>query len=88
MLAAIGHQDAVPPELLDAWRDYLRDGDHARRVGEFRKLAEDDDPSRRELGYAVLLALDTNPRAPARAKAEAERAIESAWKTPRAPRAC
>ncbi len=49
----------------------------------FRKLTEDEDPSRRELGYAVLLTLDANPRAPTRAKAEAERAIESAWKTPK-----
>ncbi|MGP0065364.1 MAG: discoidin domain-containing protein [Isosphaeraceae bacterium] len=83
VLAAIGHQDAPPPELLDLWRDYLRNGDHARRVGDFRKLAEDADPAQRELGYAVLLALDANPRAPARAKAEAGRAIESAWKTPK-----
>ncbi len=83
VLAAIGHQDAVPPELLDVWRDYLRNGDHARRVGDLRKLAEDEDPARRELGYAVLLTLDANPRSPARAKAEAERAIEAAWKTPK-----
>jgi putative heme-binding domain-containing protein len=83
VLAAIGHQDAVPPELLDVWRDYLRNGDHARRVGDFRKLAEDEDPARRELGYAVLLAVDANPRASTKAKAEADRAIESAWKTPK-----
>ncbi len=84
MLAEIGHQDSIPPELLDMWRDYLRDGDHARRVADFRKLAEGDDPSRRELGYAVLLAVDANPKAPSKAKADADRAIESAWKTPRA----
>ncbi len=83
VLAVIGHQDAPPAELLDVWRDYLRDGDHARRIGEFRKLTEDQDPSRRELGYAVLLSVDANPRAQARARTEAGRAIESAWKTPR-----
>jgi putative heme-binding domain-containing protein len=83
VMAAIGHQDAPPPELLDLWRDYIHNGENARRVADFRKLAEDEDPSRRELGYAVLLALDANPRAPARAKADAGRAIESAWKTPK-----
>lgn len=84
MLAAIGQQDSLPPELLDVWRDYLRDGGHARRIGDLRKLAGDEDPAARELGYAVLLALDANPKTPARAKANAERAIESAWKDPRA----
>ena len=44
-----------------SWRDYLRDGDHARRVGDFRKLAEDEDPAARELGYAVLLASGRQP---------------------------
>ncbi len=84
VLAAIGQQDSLPPELLDVWRDYLRDGGHARRIGDLRKLAGDEDPAARELGYAVLLALDANPKTPARAKADAERAIESAWKDPRA----
>ena len=82
VLAAIGHQDAPPAELVDVWRDYLRDGNHARRIGEFRKLTEDPDSSRRELGYAVLLSLEANPSGQARAKSEVGRTIESAWKTP------
>jgi putative heme-binding domain-containing protein len=83
VLATIGQQDSLPSALLDAWRDYVRDGGHARRVGEFRRLAEDEDPAARELGYAVLLGLDANPKTPPRAKADAVLAIESAWKTPR-----
>ncbi len=88
VLAAIGHQDAAPRELLDAWRDYVRDDEHARHVAEFRKLVEDNDPARRELGYAVLLALAADPRTRARARADADRAIEAAWKAPGRPPAC
>ena len=84
VMSTIGHQDTPPPELLDLWREYLRDGNHARHVGEFRKLADSNDPGRRELAYAVLLALDTNSRAPAAPRAQANKAIEAAWKTPKA----
>ena len=84
VLAAISRQDSLPPDLLDVWRDYLRDGGHARRVGDIRKLVGDEDPGARELGYAVLLTLDANPKTPRGAKADADRAIESAWKEPRA----
>ena len=83
ILAAIGQQESPPPELLDVWREFVRDGEHARRLGEFRKLAADENPARRELAYAVLLALDTNPNTPARAKAQANQAIEAAWTGPR-----
>jgi putative heme-binding domain-containing protein len=83
LLATIGQNDASPPELLGLWRDYVRDGGHARKIGDFRKLADDEDRPSRELGYAVLLALDANPRAAAGAKGEAERAIDAAWKTER-----
>ncbi len=56
-----------------------------RRGGssEIRRLAEDQDAARRELAYAVLLAVDGNPKAPVRAKTQAENAIEAAWKEPR-----
>ncbi len=83
VLAAIGRQENPPPELLAAWRDFLRDDSHARRVAEFRRLADDADPARRELGYAVLLSVSANPRTGGRARAEADRAIEAAWKAPR-----
>jgi putative heme-binding domain-containing protein len=83
VLAAIGQQDELPAAVLDVWRDYLRDDGHARRVSEFRRLATDKDPAMRELGYAVLLALEVDTKTPARAKSEAERAIDSAWNTPR-----
>jgi putative heme-binding domain-containing protein len=83
-LATIGQQDSIPPAVLDVWRDYLRDAGHGRRVGEFRNLAEDESPAVRELGYAVLLALESSPTTPAKAKGESERAIETAWKGPRA----
>ena len=43
LLAAIGQNEASPPVLLDVWRDYVRDNRHARNVGKFRKLAENDD---------------------------------------------
>ncbi len=81
MLAAIGQNDSCPSELRDVWRDYVRDGEHARHVSDFRKLADDADPATRELGYAVLLSLGAGPRTSARAKADAERAIDLAWKT-------
>jgi putative heme-binding domain-containing protein len=81
LLAAIAQNDTSPPELLDVWRDYLRDGGHARRVANFRGLAEDADPAVRELGYSVLLAVDAGPRTQERAKADAARAIDLAWKT-------
>ena len=48
--------------MLDAWRDYLRDADHARHLAEFRRLAKDKDSALRELGYAVLLALAGNSK--------------------------
>ncbi len=83
LLAALGQQDTLPPAVLDVWRDYLRDDSHARRVGEIRKLAIHEDPGLRELGYAVLLALEANAKTPAKARSEAGRAIESAWETPR-----
>ena len=83
VLAAIGQQEKLPAAVLDVWRDYLRDDNHARRVSEFRRLATDKDPAMRELGYAVLLALEVDPKTPAKAKSEAERAIEAAWNTPR-----
>ncbi len=83
VLAAIGRQDKLPSALVDVWREYVHDAGHARRVGEFRRLASEEDPAFRELGYAVLLALETNPNTPAKARLNAERAIESAWSTPR-----
>jgi putative heme-binding domain-containing protein len=83
LLAAIGQEATPAPELLDVWRDYIRDGENARRIGDFRKMAQDKDAARRELAYAVLLAIDANPDAQARSKTQAERAIESAWKDPR-----
>jgi putative heme-binding domain-containing protein len=83
VLAAIGRQDATPPGLRDAWRGYLRDEDHARHVADFRKLTEDADPARRELGYAVLLALASDPKAVGNARAEAGRLVEAAWRKPR-----
>ena len=84
LLAAIGQQDKLPAAVLDVWRDYLRDDSHARRVGEFRRLAKDKTIRRcASWDIAVLLALEVDPKTPARAKSEAERAIESAWNTPR-----
>ena len=83
VLAAIAQQEMLPAAVHDVWRDYVRDAGHARRAGEFRRLAKDNDPAVRELAYAVLLALERDPKTPARAKTEAERAIESAWSAPR-----
>ncbi len=82
VMAAIGQDETPSPEMLDLWRDYLRDGRHANRVAEFRAMAEGRDPALRALGFAVLLAIDANPRAAANAKAQAARAIEAGWKTP------
>ncbi|HEX3447277.1 MAG TPA: c-type cytochrome, partial [Isosphaeraceae bacterium] len=82
IMAVIGHQEKPAPELLDAWREYLRDGGHPRRLGDWRTMAQDKDPARRELAYAVLLAVDANPRTFRQARADAERAIESAGKSP------
>ena len=39
------------------------------------------DPGSHELGYAVLQALDANPKTPARATNDAERAIEGVERT-------
>jgi putative heme-binding domain-containing protein len=82
ILAAVGQDDNAPSELGDVWREYISDVEHGRRISEFRKLSEDGDASVRELGFAVLLSIATQPRAPERGKVEAERAIESAWKLP------
>ena len=71
VLAAVGQQDGLPPAMLDVWREYLRDDGHARRVGEFRTLARQEDRAQRELGYAVLLAMEANPKTPAKARTEA-----------------
>ena len=83
VMAGIGRRDAPPVELLDAWRDYLRDEDHARHVADFRKLSEDEDPARRELAYAVLVVLANNPKARGNSRSEAGRLIEAAWRNPR-----
>jgi putative membrane-bound dehydrogenase-like protein len=83
VLAALGQQDGLPPAVLDVWRDYLRDDGHARRLSELRRLARHEDRAQRELAYAVLLTLETNPETPAKARAEAQRAIDLAWDTPR-----
>ena len=81
-LAAIGRQANPPGELLAAWRDFARDGGHARDVGYFRSLAEGPDEARGELGYAVLVGLDDNPRLPQGARDEARKGIEAAWRKP------
>jgi len=82
--AAINRQDEPPAELLAAWREFARDGGHAREVGDFRKLAEGTDEARGELGYAVLVGLDDNPRLPQGARDEARKGIEAAWRKPSA----
>ena len=65
------------------WRDYVRDDGHARHVGEFRKLAEDEDPAVASWAMPCCSRWTPTRGRRRRPKAEAERAIESAWKTPR-----
>jgi putative heme-binding domain-containing protein len=84
LLAAIGQQEQPAPELLDVWRDYILENSRGRRLLEIRRLAEQEDPALRELGYAVLLAVEANPQAYARIRAESGHLIDAAWKSPRA----
>jgi putative heme-binding domain-containing protein len=81
MLAAIGQNGAAPTELREVWRDYVRDGSHARHVDAFRKLAESADLAASALGYAVLLAVADNSRTSSPNRADAERAIDAGWKS-------
>jgi putative heme-binding domain-containing protein len=83
LLAAIGQQSKLPDAVLDVWRDYLHDDAHVRRVSEYRRLAKDKEPSLREFGFTVLLTLELDPKTPAWARSDAEKAIESAWSNPR-----
>jgi putative heme-binding domain-containing protein len=83
VMAAIGNTEKAPAELLGAWREYVRDNEHAGRLSELRRLTEDDDPVRRELAYAVLLSLSANPRARGNARTEAGSLVDAAWGRPR-----
>ncbi|MDR3638766.1 MAG: discoidin domain-containing protein [Isosphaeraceae bacterium] len=80
-LAPVGVQETPNPELLAAWRDFVRDGQHARRLGYFRDLAQGGNADSSVLGYAVLTSLGRQNGGPGRAKEEAD-AIAAAWKRP------
>ena len=75
-------------DLFGAWHDFLKDGRHARNASDFIKMAADPDPARRELAYAVLLQVDSQPTPPRDTKAAAQRAIEGAWTRPEAAASC
>ncbi len=83
-LAPIGRMDRPHNDLFGAWQDFLKDGRNARNASDFIKMTADPDPARRELAYAVLLQVDSQPRLARDTKAVAQRAIEGAWTQPEA----
>ncbi len=66
-------------EIADAWAELARDGRNTRNVSYFAKLAEDSDPQRRLLAYAVLANLAAGRGSERNGKAAAVRAVEAGW---------
>jgi putative membrane-bound dehydrogenase-like protein len=80
-IAALDQPDTALNAVL---QDFLRGGRHARNIKSFVTLADDADPARRALAFAVLLEIDRNPRSSAAAKAAARTAVDKAWSKPQA----
>ena len=86
-LALVSDQDDPAPDLLGAWLDYAKDARHARDVGTYVKMAEGPDASRSAIGFAVLVQVEANTKAPEASRTEARQAIDRAWdKSELAPR--
>jgi putative heme-binding domain-containing protein len=83
-LGPIGRLDRPHNDLFGVWQDFLKDGRNARNTSTFIKLTADPDPTRRELGYAVLLQVESQPRLSRDTKAAAQQAIDRAWTQPEA----
>jgi putative heme-binding domain-containing protein len=70
--------------LLQHCRDtFINDTGHARHAEYYQKLASGNDSTQQELGFAVLLQIDANSKAPKQAKATARAAIDEGWSSPR-----
>ncbi len=81
-LAVVGRLEKPPGELMDAWRDFVKDGRQARDLGYYAKLAEGPDSGPAELAYAVILQAEANPRMQGRTKEVARDAIVRALAEP------
>jgi putative membrane-bound dehydrogenase-like protein len=85
-LASIIAVEKPAPELASAVQDVTRDGRYGRRAEYFVKLAESDQPERRELGYTVLLNLaregQNRDQRRGRARETAAEAVSRGWSDP------
>ena len=81
-LAVVGRLEKPPGELMDAWRDFVKDGRQARDLGYYARLAVGPDAAPAELAYAVILNAEADPKAPPRTKQVARDAIARALAEP------
>ena len=78
-LASLAGDKEPPQELARARDEFIRDGRRVENVESFTKLAEAEDPARRELAFAVLLNVAANNSAPKPAREAATLAVDRAW---------
>lgn len=74
------HPDAALRAELD---EFVRETEHAQKIGTFEKLAANESPAKSELGYAVLLDLANSRLIKPEARDAAQKAIDKAWTNPR-----
>ncbi|HWN93970.1 MAG TPA: HEAT repeat domain-containing protein, partial [Methylomirabilota bacterium] len=72
----------APKEIGNAWTELARDTRNSRNVSYFTNLAENADPERRLLAYAVLANIASGRVSDRNGKAAAVRAVEAGWSSP------
>ena len=78
-VAALTQLDKAPREIGAVWEEFARDTRNSRNVSYFTKLAQEDANGKRQLAYAVLANVALSRVPDRNGKANAVRAVETAW---------
>ncbi len=80
--APLAGHDLSHAALTAAFEDFTRDARHVKWIGDFAKLAQENDVAKRTLAQTVLVNLATSTLVKDKPKERAERAVEKGWDTP------
>ena len=81
-LGSVISNRSADPQLRGVLDEYLRQTEHAGKIGAFEKLAASNQGAKSELGYAVLINMANSRLIKPEPRATAEKAIEKAWADP------
>lgn len=83
VLSSVVSSQHPDPQLRGEMEEFLRETEHAQKIGAFEKLAASNSPAKSELGYAVLVDLANSRLIKPEPRDAAAKAVEKAWADPR-----